>query len=108
VHPVFKTESPELRQAIEQNWAGFRSAANERGLQISTPVFESTGGEGAFNSFGSRDQSNYQPGGDPGEASDAEAQQVSPLPGLVSGGNQQTVTQPLAASTTGSSVQMYA
>ena len=104
LQPVFKTESSELRQAIEQNWSGFRSSASERGLEISTPVFESPSGGGAFNSFGNRDQS-HQPGGDP---SDAEGAGTLPLPVLRSGGTP-TVSQPPAASSlVGSGVQMYA
>ena len=60
IKPVFRTESPELRQAIEQNWAGFRSAASERGLQISNPVFESPSSQGGFNAFSNREQSRQQ------------------------------------------------
>jgi hypothetical protein len=101
VHPIFKTESPELRQAIEQNWAGFRSSASERGLQISTPVFESPSGQGAFNSFGSHDQSR-EPAGDP---SDAEV--PYPRSGLLPA-NRPTVSQTPAASPIGSGVQLYA
>lgn len=104
LHPIFKTESPELRQAIEQNWAGFRSGASERGLQISAPVFESPGSEGGFDASGSRNQS-YHPDGDP---SDAESRETSTPPVLRNDGNP-AITAPLAAAATvGSSVQMYA
>ena len=103
VHATFKTESPELRQAIEQSWTGFRSGASERGLQISNPVFESSSGEGGFNAFGSRNQSN-QPDGDPSDA-DGGAAPAAPAFQIV--GNPIVTTTP-ATSTVGSSVQMYA
>jgi hypothetical protein len=101
IHPIFKTDSPELRQALEQNWSGFRSTASERGLQISTPVFESPSGEGAFNSFGSRDQSR-EPAGDPSEA------EVSTPRSSFQPASQPTVSQTQAASAIGSGVQLYA
>ena len=103
VRPVFKTESPELRQAIEQNWAGFRSAASERGLDISTPVFESPGSGSSFNANGNRDQSR----GSDGDPSDVEAGQPSPQMAFRSSGNQ-VLSQSPAAAPAGSGVQMYA
>jgi len=39
-HPVFKTESAELRSALEQNWNQFTSQSGDRGLRIATPVFQ--------------------------------------------------------------------
>jgi hypothetical protein len=101
VHAVFKAASPEMRQAIEQNWSGFRTGASERGLQISTPVFESPSSGGNFNTFGNRNQS----GQPDGELPDAEGGQPS-MPKA----SQQTpiVPSPLAPSSAGSSVQMYA
>jgi len=103
VHPIFKTESPELRQAIEQNWAGFRSGASERGLEIATPVFESPGSEGGFNAFANRDQS-QQYAGDPSEA---EGRETLPKPGIQAAAKQ-PAAQPSAAAPTGSGVQVYA
>jgi hypothetical protein len=103
IRPVFKTESPELRQAIEQNWAGFRSAASERGLNISTPVFESPSSGGSFNAYGNRDQSR----GSSGDPSDAEAGQPSPQTPFRPSGNP-VVSQSQAAPPVGSGVQMYA
>jgi hypothetical protein len=103
VHTVFKTTSPELRQAIEQNWSGFRTGATERGLQISTAVFESPGSEGSFNTFGNRNQS----GQPDAEFQDADGGQPS-----MPKGSQETATpiisSPPAPSPAGSSVQMYA
>jgi len=103
IRPVFKTESPELRQAIEQNWAGFKSSASERGLEIATPVFESPGSGSGFNPYGNRDQSR-QSAGDP---SDTEAMESSPAPGIGTGAKP-VLSQPQTASQTGSAVQMYA
>jgi hypothetical protein len=103
VHPIFKTESPELRQAIEQNWSGFRSAASDRGLEIATPVFESPNSGGSFNPYGNRDQSRQSAG----DQSDAEGFQTFSQPGSQSGGNA-SATPSQAAPSTGSSVQMYA
>ena len=103
IHPTFKTESPELRQAIEQNWGGFRTAASERGLQISTPVFESHGAGSSFDPSGGRNQSRDS-GNNP---ADPETQDFSPRQNLQSNGKQ-TVSQPQAASLSGSGVQLYA
>lgn len=41
VQPVFKTESTELRQALERSWDQFSSQSTERGVRVTTPVFES-------------------------------------------------------------------
>jgi len=102
-HPIFKTESPELRQAIEQNWAGFRSSASERGLEIATPVFESPSSGGSFDAAGNHKQS-QQPEGETGEATSPETF-TAPSPGA---GADQPVTTPTAPIPVGSSVQMYA
>jgi hypothetical protein len=103
VRPVFKTESPELRQAIEQNWAGFRSSASERGLQISSPVFESPSAGGGFSAFANRDQSRNQGG----NTSDAENPETYSVPALSSLAKPTTPQQP-AAALAGSGVQLYA
>ena len=105
IHPIFKTESPELRQAIEQNWAGFRSGASERGLDIAAPVFESPSSGGGFGAFGNRDQSR-QSAGDP-NSSETESRETFSQPGLRPG-KKQSATQPSAASPMGSGVQLYA
>jgi hypothetical protein len=103
VHPIFKTESTELRQAIEQNWSGFRTEANERGLQIATPVFESPAGEGGFNAFGNHNQF-QQPDGDPSDAQAGPAAIPAPPPTAAN----QPLTTPVTPVPVGSSVQMYA
>jgi hypothetical protein len=102
-HPIFKTESPELRQAIEQSWAGFRSSASERGLDIATPVFESPSSGGSFDATGSERQS-QQPEGETAEANNPGS---FTLPSPRNGSNQ-TATTPPAPLPVGSSVQMYA
>jgi hypothetical protein len=74
VQPIFKSTSPELRQAIEQNWGGFRTASTERGLQIAAPVFEGSGTQTGFNASSNRNSGN-QP-----EAQDAEFAQTPSRP----------------------------
>ena len=103
VYPIFKTSSPELRQAIEQNWSGFRTGATERGLQISNPVFESPSAGSGFNAFGSRGQSR-QPGGEPSNADGAELS-AKAAPSNVTNPTQSLPPPPAES---GSSVQMYA
>jgi hypothetical protein len=100
VRPIFKTESTELRQALEQGWAGFRSAASEKGLDIARPVFESAGSESGFGSFGSREQSG-QAGGEIYEAEET-------LPGQPAAKASTNPTVTTVPSTTGSAVQLYA
>lgn len=41
VQPVFKTDSSELRQALERNWNQFSSESTGRGMRVTAPVFES-------------------------------------------------------------------
>jgi len=103
IHATFKTDSPDLRQAIEQNWSGFRTGASERGLQISSPVFESPSTGSGFNAFANRDQTRQQ-NGDP---SDAEASNIIPLPTLAPAGKA-AAPQPAAASPVESGIQLYA
>ncbi|MDD5348796.1 MAG: hypothetical protein PHQ12_01175 [Chthoniobacteraceae bacterium] len=38
--PVFKTESADLRAALEHHWSQFTSTSADRGLRIAAPVFE--------------------------------------------------------------------
>jgi len=101
IHPIFKTESPELRQAIEQNWSGFRTGASERGLQIATPVFESAGSEGGFNAFANGNQSR-QHDTEPSEADSPAA--AIPQPSRTN----QILPMPPSPPPAGTSVQMYA
>lgn len=49
VRPVFLTASPELRQALEQNWAHFSARADERQVRVTTPVFESPNAQSGMN-----------------------------------------------------------
>jgi hypothetical protein len=103
VHTIFKTESPELRQAIEQNWGGFRTDASQRGLQISTPVFESPSSQGGFNSFANREQTRQQTG----EGPERDGANIIPMPNPALNGKA-TPALPVAASLVGTGVQLYA
>jgi len=58
IQPTFKTDSTELRQAIEQNWAQFSSKSASGNSLIANPVFESP----KMNS-GANDLSQQQQGG---------------------------------------------
>ncbi len=40
VQPVFKTDSADLRSALEQHWEQFNAASGDRGVRIAAPVFE--------------------------------------------------------------------
>jgi hypothetical protein len=102
IQPVFKSTSPEMRQAIEQNWSGFRTGASERGLEISNPVFESPSSQTGFNASGNRNQS-QQPDSDPSEAGASQ----SPAP-TAHNVIAPPLPSPLTTTTVGSSVQMYA
>jgi hypothetical protein len=104
IQPVFKSASPELRQAIEQNWSGFRTGASERGLEISNPVFESPSSQAGFNASGNRNQS-QQPEPDPSEAGGSQQPASGALPTNITA---PTIPSPLTATPAGSSVQMYA
>ena len=42
IQPTFKTDSTELRQAIEQNWSDFSSKSASGNSLIASPVFESS------------------------------------------------------------------
>ena len=41
IKPTFRTDSESLRAAIEQNWSQFSKGANERGVKLTSAVFES-------------------------------------------------------------------
>ena len=101
IQPTFKSASPELRQAIEQNWSGFRTGATERGLEISNPVFESPSSQAGFNASGNRNQSS-QPDADPSEAASQPA--AASAPNVIG----PILPSPLIPTPAGSSVQMYA
>ena len=103
IHPIFKTESPELRQAIEQGWTSFRSAASDRGLQIATPVFESSSTGSSFNSFANGGKS----GG--GQYEDPSQDFATPSFGLPGQNSQaQTATTQTATASSAGGVQLYA
>jgi hypothetical protein len=102
IQPIFKSATPELRQAIEQSWSGFRTGASERGLEISNPVFESPSSQAGFNASGNRNQSS-QPDADPSDAGDSQASAPA-LPNVIA----PTLPSPLTAIPAGGSVQMYA
>ncbi len=60
--PTFKTDSAELREAIQQSWSQFTSSTGERGMKIATPVFESPrSGLGDLNQRQNREQQHQQP-----------------------------------------------
>jgi hypothetical protein len=103
IQPVFKSASPELRQAIEQNWSGFRTGASERGLEISNPVFESPSSQAGFNASGNRNQSS-QPDTKPSETGASQSLAGAAARNVVA----PTLPSPLTAAPAGSSVQMYA
>jgi hypothetical protein len=54
VTPVFLTESQDLRQAIEQNWAQFSERSSERTTRLTTPVFESPNSQSGMNDLNQR------------------------------------------------------
>ena len=49
VRAIFKTDSSELRGAIARGWSSFSSSSAERGVRVTTPVFESPSGQPGFN-----------------------------------------------------------
>jgi hypothetical protein len=62
VMTTFKTESSELRQAIEQNWTQFSSQSTERGVSVATPVFESPGAQAGANNLSQQQERQRNPG----------------------------------------------
>lgn len=54
VTPVFLTESQDLRQVIEQNWAQFSERSSERTTRVTTPVFESPNSQSGMNDLNQR------------------------------------------------------
>jgi hypothetical protein len=102
VHAVFKTESPELKQAIEQNWAGFRTDASERGLEIAAPVFESPSSDSGFGSLPNHEQPQQS-------TPDPESFETTKIPSTPAAVAQPvTQTQSRAASETEGGVNLYA
>lgn len=51
VRTIFKTDSSELREAISRAWSNFSSSSAERGVRVTTPVFESPGAQPGLNDF---------------------------------------------------------
>ncbi len=51
VRAVFKTDSTEWREAIARGWSNFSSNSAERGLRVTTPVFESPSAQPGLNDF---------------------------------------------------------
>jgi hypothetical protein len=43
LRPMFKTDSADLRQALEQGWGQFANTAKDGGIRLAAPVFESSG-----------------------------------------------------------------
>lgn len=65
LQPVFKTESAELRAALEQNWSQFTSNSGDRGMRIAAPVFsgsQSGLGDSGYQQQDRQSQQQPQPG----------------------------------------------
>ena len=61
IQPTFKTDSLELRQAIEQNWSQFSSGSTARTGQITPPIFETPGAHAGMNDSSQQQQGRQQP-----------------------------------------------
>ena len=61
IQPTFKTDSLELRQAIEQNWSQFSSGSTARTGQITPPIFETPNAHSGMNDFSQQQGGRQQP-----------------------------------------------
>jgi hypothetical protein len=51
VRAIFKTDSTEWREAIARGWSDFSSNSAERGLRVTTPIFQSPAAQPGLNDF---------------------------------------------------------
>ena len=49
VRTIFRTDSIEMREAIARGWSDFSNRSTERGLTVTTPVFESPAAQSGLN-----------------------------------------------------------
>ena len=101
IRPVFLTESRELRQAIEQNWAQFSERTSERTVRVTTPVFESPNSQSGMNDLSQQQREGRQ-------RAFAEAQEE--IAGRIPAGrnSQRRMAAPVASAAPAAGVQLYA
>lgn len=101
IRPVFLTESRELRQAIEQNWAQFSERTSERTVRVTTPVFESPNSQSGMNDLSQQQREGRQ-------RAFAEAQEE--ITGRIPAGRNspRRIAAPAASAAPAAGVQLYA
>jgi hypothetical protein len=61
VRTFFKTDSTEMREAIARGWSDFSTSSAERGLRVTTPVFQSPTTQSGLNNFTNQRDNRREP-----------------------------------------------